>query len=632
MHQQISLVRKPLEFSVGEYVLLKVSPWKGVIRFGKKGKLAPRFVGPFEILERISPVAYMLDLLKELNDVHDTLHVSNLKKCLADPTLQVPLDEIRVDAKNEYCIDFKLCAHSKGNTPIRRIGLAQYGVKMDDPNITMEEYIRLEEEIARRGGRRITGRVLCTNEDYMVIYDKNSFSYKIISVDNLKTDSENDNDKVNMPSFSSPKPTVSYFNDLDYFKDFEKEFPAIVYNDALTSKLDFLTEPTGLAIRKSMIWYTLKKRCEASSICSRTQIGESSQATYQGRNGGEPSKDRNGRYDNKRTRIGNDFATTTNPIRKENTGSEAKGNHQNQVVAVNGGQGRGNNGNQACGRAFMLGAEEARQDLNIVRASGQLVEIDKVIKGCKLEIEGHEFDINLIPFGIESFNVIMLMDWLSNHKAEIICYEKVVRIPLLDCKVLRVLEERPKEKARHLMSAKEQKQEEMVVERAFQTLKDKLCNSPVLALPDRLEDFVVYYDASGLRLGCVLMQKGKLSIKDMILAAQEEASDESAGLQKGLDKMIEHRSDGAFYYLNRIWVPLKGDVRTLIMDEAYKSKYFVHPGADKMYYDLRDRYWWSGMKKDIVVYVSRCLTCLKVKAEHQRPSGLLQQPEIPEWK
>ncbi|GJV53342.1 putative reverse transcriptase domain-containing protein [Tanacetum coccineum] len=79
-------------------------------------------------------------------------------------------------------------------------------------------------------------------------------------------------------------------------------------------------------------------------------------------------------------------------------------------------------------------------------------------------------------------------------------------------------------------------------------------------------------------------------------------------------------------------IPLKGDVRTLIMDEAYKSKYYVHPGADKMYYDLRDMYWWSGMKKDIVVYVTKCLTCFKVKAEHQRPSGLLQQPEIPEWK
>ncbi|GJS58932.1 putative reverse transcriptase domain-containing protein [Tanacetum coccineum] len=92
------------------------------------------------------------------------------------------------------------------------------------------------------------------------------------------------------------------------------------------------------------------------------------------------------------------------------------------------------------------------------------------------------------------------------------------------------------------------------------------------------------------------------------------------------------QNDGALYYLNRIWVPLKGDVRTLIMDEAHKSKYYVHPGADKMYYDLRDRYWWLGMKKDIAEYVSRCLTCLKVKAEHQRPSGLLQQPEIPIWK
>ncbi|GJU95215.1 putative reverse transcriptase domain-containing protein [Tanacetum coccineum] len=87
--------------------------------------------------------------------------------------------------------------------------------------------------------------------------------------------------------------------------------------------------------------------------------------------------------------------------------------------------------------------------------------------------------------------------------------------------------------------------------------------------------------------------------------------------RKGLDKMIEHRSDKALYYLDQIWVPLKGDVRTLIMDKAHKSKYSVHPGADKMYYDLRDRYWWPRMKKDVVVYVSRCLTYLKVKAEHQ---------------
>nr|GEX53908.1 reverse transcriptase domain-containing protein [Tanacetum cinerariifolium] len=93
---------KPLDFSVGDYFLLKVSPWKGVVSFGKKGKLAPRFVGPFEIIKKVGPMAYRLDFPEELIGVHDTFHVSNLKKCLADPTLQVPLDEIRVIAKLNF--------------------------------------------------------------------------------------------------------------------------------------------------------------------------------------------------------------------------------------------------------------------------------------------------------------------------------------------------------------------------------------------------------------------------------------------------------------------------------------------------------------------------------------------------
>ncbi|GJU22268.1 putative reverse transcriptase domain-containing protein [Tanacetum coccineum] len=647
-------------------------------------------------------------------------------------------------------------------------------------------------------------------------------------------------------------------------------------------------------------------------------------------NGGEPSKDRNGREDNKRTRTKNVFSTTTNHVKRENTGNPTPrlnraqrpgGNHQNQVIAINRGQGRRTNSNQVRGRAFMLGAEEARQDPNIVMgmftlnnhyaitlfdsgadysfvsttfipllgmepsalgfsyeikiASGQLVEIDKVIKGCKLEIEGHVFDINLIPFGSGSFDVIIGMDWLSNHKAEIIYHEKIVRIPLPKGKVLRVIGERPEEKMRHVMSAKakEQKQEEIVVVRDFPedkgfirpssspwgalvlfvknkdgsfrmcidyrelnklTIKNRyplpkiddlfdqlqgsqyfskidlrsgyhqlrvheddipkttfrtryghfeftvmpfgLINAPAIfmdlmnrvcrlyldkfvivfiddiliyyktreehevhlglilellkeeklyakfskcefwlrevqflrhvingddihvdpskiktvknleaprtpsevrlflglagyyhifienfskidkpltfltqkTLPDGPEDFVVYYDASGLGLGCVLMQRGKViayasrqlkiheknyTTHDLELGAvhifsqkelnmrqrcwielfsdydceiryhpgkanvvadvlsrkeKEEASEESVGLQKGLDEVIERRSDGALYYLDRIWVPLKGDVRTLIMDEAHKSKYSVHPGADKMYYDLRD--------------------------------------------
>ncbi|GJU42237.1 putative reverse transcriptase domain-containing protein, partial [Tanacetum coccineum] len=279
-----------------------------------------------------------------------------------------------------------------------------------------------------------------------------------------------------------------------------------------------------------------------------------------------------GRDDHKRTRTGNAFATTINPVGRENMGhlardcrsvprnvnpvnarnpivracyeccstdhvrsacprlNRARGpeeNRPNQVAANNGGQGRGNQGNQARGRAFMLGAEEARMDLNNVTstftlnnhfattlfdsganysfvsttfipllglkpselgfkyeieiASGQLVKIDKVIKRCKLEIEGHVFDIDLIPFEHGSFDVSIGMDWLSNYKAEIICHEKVVRILLPDGKVLRVVGERPDEKARLLMSAKanDKKQEEVVVVRDFpEVFSDDLSGLP----------------------------------------------------------------------------------------------------------------------------------------------------------
>ncbi|GJU73258.1 putative reverse transcriptase domain-containing protein [Tanacetum coccineum] len=99
---------------------------------------------------------------------------------------------------------------------------------------------------------------------------------------------------------------------------------------------------------------------------------------------------------------------------------------------------------------------------------------------------------------------------------------------------------------------------------------------------------------------------------------------------RGLETHFERRDDGGIYFFDRIWISSVGGVRKLIMDEAHTSRYSIHPGADKMYYDLRDLYWWFGMKRDVAEYVSRCLTCSKIKAEHQKPSGLLQQPEIPE--
>ncbi|GJV54905.1 putative reverse transcriptase domain-containing protein [Tanacetum coccineum] len=94
--------RKPMEFQVGDMVMLKVLPWKGVIRFGKRGKLSPRYIGPFKIIERIGPVAYKLELPDKLRGIHNTFHVSNLKKCMADENLVVPLEEIHLDDKLHF--------------------------------------------------------------------------------------------------------------------------------------------------------------------------------------------------------------------------------------------------------------------------------------------------------------------------------------------------------------------------------------------------------------------------------------------------------------------------------------------------------------------------------------------------
>ncbi|GKA03431.1 putative reverse transcriptase domain-containing protein [Tanacetum coccineum] len=176
---------------------------------------------------------------------------------------------------------------------------------------------------------------------------------------------------------------------------------------------------------------------------------------------------------------------------------------------------------------------------------------------------------------------------------------------------------------------------------AFRILKENLCNAPVLALPDRPNDFVVYCDASNQGFGCVLMQRGKslqylFDQKELNMHQRrwiELLSDNECEIKYHPGKVnVVADALSKKERLKPRRIPSVGGIRRLIMDEAHTSNYSVHPGADKMYYNLRDLYWWPGMKKDIAEYVSKCLTCSKIKAKHQKPLGLLQQPKIPEWK
>nr|GEZ19254.1 hypothetical protein [Tanacetum cinerariifolium] len=287
---------------------------------------------------------------------------------------------------------------------------------------------------------------------------------------------------------------------------------------------------------------------------------------------------------------------------------------------------------------------------------------------------------------------------------------------------------------------------EMEAEEAFQTLKQKLCCAPILALPAGSDDFVVYCDTSLRGFGAVLMQREKViayasrqlrtheenytthdlelgavvfalrlwrhylygtkcvvytdhqslqyildkkelnmrqcrwikllsdydyeicyhpgkanvvadalsqkerepirvkalvmtvhpSLHDQIRNAQSEALEKKNVKTENLGRLIkpifEIHPDGTRYHDKRIWLMKLGGLRDLIMHESYKSKYSIHPGSDKMYQDLKQLYWWPNMKAEIATSVSKYLTCAKVKAKHQRPSGLLQQPKIPVWK
>ncbi|GJU54442.1 putative reverse transcriptase domain-containing protein [Tanacetum coccineum] len=143
-----------------------------------------------------------------------------------------------------------------------------------------------------------------------------------------------------------------------------------------------------------------------------------------------------------------------------------------------------------------------------------------------------------------------------------------------------------------------------------------------------------------LRVRALVMTIG-LNLPKQILEAQTKALKPENLTAEDVGGMLRHDltkerlkpcAGGTLCLNNRSWLPCYGDLRTLVMHESRKSKYSIHPGSDKMYQDLKQLYWWPNMKSNIATYVSKCLTCAKVKAEHQKTSGLLVQPKIPEWK
>nr|GEY41173.1 hypothetical protein [Tanacetum cinerariifolium] len=166
-------------------------------------------------------------------------------------------------------------------------------------------------------------------------------------------------------------------------------------------------------------------------------------------------------------------------------------------------------------------------------------------------------------------------------------------------------------------------------EETFQTLKQKLCSAPILALPKGAKDFMVYCDASLKSYGAVLMQQEKHPGEANVVANALCRKERIKPLHVRALMMTIHND-----LSKRIREAQEGEMKkkNLVMHESYKSKYFIHPGSNKMYQDLKPLYWWPNMKADIAMYVSKCLMFTNVKAKHQKLSRLLQQPEILVWK
>nr|GEU85274.1 putative reverse transcriptase domain-containing protein [Tanacetum cinerariifolium] len=335
-----------------------------------------------------------------------------------------------------------------------------------------------------------------------------------------------------------------------------------------------------------------------------------------------------------------------------------------------------------------------RASYEVELGDGRVASTNTILKGCTMNLVNHIFEIDLMPIKLDTFAVIIGMNWLVKHDAVVICGEKVVRIPygnemlIVESDKGHVIDR----SSIHVDPAKIEAikswtalmmpteydaslkgygamlmQREKVITYASRQLKvheenytthDLELGAKELTLRQRrwielLSDYdyeIWYHPGKANVVADALSRKERIKplhvravmmtihndLPKQIHKAQEGAMNKRYVRKQNLGRLIkqifEFCPDGTRCFGNCVWLLQFDGLRNLVMHESHKSKYSIHPGSDKMYQELKLLYRWLNMKANIATYVSKCLTCANVKAKHQKPSGLLQQPEILFWK